>query len=117
MSDPRPSDALAQMADHRVMLPLAAVLAGWRDGDEHGWQTEFDMLRSERQGYIDMLATSVQETGIRLPILLGSDGRVWDGHHRLCVADMLGLDTVPCEFADPNAVTVTRVTPPERGAG
>lgn len=114
------NDALARIASHRVMLPLRAVLAGWRDGDEVGWEIEFAWLRSERQEYIDMLATSVQETGIRLPVLLGSDGRVWDGHHRLCVADMLAMDTVPCEFADSSAVIVyspeTRVTPPEVGA-
>lgn len=99
-------DALALMADHRVMLPLAAVLAGWRDGDEHGWEVEFDQLRSDQRDYLDTLASSVQEVGIRLPILLGSDGRVWDGHHRLCVADELALASVPCEFADPNAVVV-----------
>lgn len=43
---------------------------------------------------------------MKYPILLGTDGRVWDGHHRLCVADMLGLDAVPCEFADRGAVAV-----------
>lgn len=104
---PAVKDALTRVADHRVMLPLAAVLAGWMDGDEHGWDVEFATLQSERQGYLDMLATSVQEVGIRLPILLGSDGRVWDGHHRLCVADMLALDKVPCEFADATSVVVS----------
>lgn len=87
-------------------VPLAALLQVVRDGDEHGWSVEFDRLWSEQQGYMDMLATSIQQDGIRMPILIGSDGRVWDGHHRLAVADRLGLEAVPVEWAgEPDAET------------
>lgn len=78
-----------------ALVPLEWVLETYRDGDERGWDAEFEFLRREHSGQIDRLATSVQETGIQEPILLGSDGRVWDGHHRLCVASMLGLASVP----------------------
>src|SRR5690606_24415273 len=45
------------------------------------------------------LLTRIREEGIREPILLGTDGRVWDGHHRITVAMHLGLESVPVEFA------------------
>lgn len=83
----------------RYWVPLEALLKVVRDGDEHGWQTEFDQLWSEQEPYMDMLATSIQETGIHMPILIGTDGRVWDGHHRLAAAHKLGLETVPIEWA------------------
>lgn len=37
---------------------------------------------------------------IPVGILLGDDGRVWDGHHRLIAARRLGMDTVFCEMAN-----------------
>jgi hypothetical protein len=80
-------------------MPTADLLASYRDGDEHGWAQEFAFLRREHAARIDMLATSVQERGMATPVLLGNDGRVWDGHHRLCVADMLGLAEVPVTHA------------------
>lgn len=30
-------------------------------------------------------------------ILLGNDGRVWDGHHRLIAARRLGIESIFCE--------------------
>ena len=32
-------------------------------------------------------------------VLLGTDMRVWDGHHRLCVAWTLEWEWVPVQFA------------------
>lgn len=96
-----PNATTAPTGTYRIDLPLGTVLAGWRDGDEHGWDTEFDLLWSTHQGHLDMLTTSIQESGIREPILLGTDGRVWDGHHRLCVASTLALHTVPVTFPAP----------------
>lgn len=46
---------------------------------------------------LDELATSIQAEGIREPVLLGNDGRVWDGHHRIVVAMRLGIESVPVE--------------------
>lgn len=77
------------------LMPLADLMRDYRDGDEIGWQAEFDWLDSNRAGPIDLLTTSIQKVGIRSPILLGDDGRVWDGHHRIAVAHRLGLESVP----------------------
>lgn len=82
-----------------VQMPLDAVLLGYRDGDEHGWYEEFCWLEANDMRRLDVLATSVQETGMREPILLGDDGRVWDGHHRLWVAQKLAMPTVPVTFS------------------
>jgi hypothetical protein len=84
----------------QATMPLHALLRDYRDGDGRGWQTEFDWLESHHGDRLDKLTTSVQESGIREPILLGDDGRVWDGRHRLAVAQRLGLDYVPVRRAD-----------------
>lgn len=84
-------------------MPLADVLRDYRDGDEIGWAEEFNYLRAspEHRDRLGRLPLSVVEHGIREPILLGYDGRVWDGHHRLCVADALGIAEVPVETTYP----------------
>lgn len=82
-----------------VMMPLAELLDQYSDGDEHGWDVEFALLRSQWPDYISILTASIRFYGIREPILLGPDRRVWDGHHRLCVADGIGLTEVPVAFA------------------
>lgn len=46
-------------------------------------------VAKEGIGFLDYIA----------PILLGSDGRVWDGHHRICIALALGLEYVMVELA------------------
>lgn len=52
--------------------------------------------------------TSIQEVGMRMPILLGSDGRVWDGHHRFAAAEHLGIPVVPVIFEAEVAQASTR---------
>lgn len=50
------------------------------------------------------LEVHIRETGV-VPfsegneILLGHDGRVWDGHHRIVAARRLGIESLPVEFA------------------
>jgi hypothetical protein len=86
-------------------LPLKSVLAGWRDGDERegGWEEEFRFLRTEHFEHLMEVTQSIIRGGICEPIMLGSDGRVWDGHHRLCAAQALYLEYVPVAFAPPEA--------------
>jgi hypothetical protein len=76
-------------------MPLAELLATYRDGDEHGWETEFAWLRENDSVRLAELRADVSAHGIHEPVLLGDDGRVWDGHHRLCVAHDLALAEVP----------------------
>lgn len=61
------------------------------------WQDEYQKLID--RPVTQRLLAEVREDGIREPVLLGTDGRVWDGHHRITVAMHLGLDSVPVEFA------------------
>jgi len=61
------------------------------------WIEEYDHLIDQPD--TQKLLARIREEGIREPILLGSDGRVWDGHHRIVIAMHLGLDSVPVEFA------------------
>ena len=82
------------MAEH---MGLNDLLKQYRDGDEIGRQNEFDELWSREPAYMDHLCGLINRCGITTPILLGDDGRVWDGHHRLAAAQMLGLESVPIE--------------------
>ena len=80
-------------------VPLGHITSHYRDGDERGWDVEFaDLWEREPETMTDLLL-DVAEHGIREPILLGDDGRVWDGHHRLAVAERLNLDDVPVTYS------------------
>jgi hypothetical protein len=83
-------------------MQVLDILRHYRDGDEYGWDTEFDMLRSEHGERLYEIARTAHRDGIREPILLGNDGRVWDGHHRLCVAVDFGIVRVPVDRAGGN---------------
>lgn len=76
-------------------MTLAQLFADYRDGDERGWDTEFEYLEEIHAQKLYELAESVHAEGMREPILLGDDGRVWDGHHRLWAARNIGLKEVP----------------------
>jgi hypothetical protein len=80
-------------------MTLTELFRDYRDGDEQGWDVEFEWLWECHAGRLMMLLDSIEANGILKPITLGPDGRVWDGHHRLCVAWKLGLDRVPVEHA------------------
>lgn len=48
--------------------------------------------------YQRKLESWLREQGeVTQPICLGTDGRVWDGHHRLVAAKRLGFERVPIE--------------------
>lgn len=66
---------------------------------EWSWQEEYDDLMSRDATKMAALIDSIRAEGIREPILLGDDGRVWDGHHRICAAMHIGLDSVPVEWS------------------
>lgn len=71
-------------------MSLAKILTFWRPGSyDWSWGEEYadimarpetaairSRVRSEGFGFLDYHS----------PVLLGSDGRVWDGHHRICLA-------------------------------
>lgn len=82
------------------VLNIATITSRYRDGDEHGWETEFALVRREFPEALAGLMASIQEDGQREPVLLGSDGRVWDGHKRLTALTDLGTGIVVVQYPD-----------------
>lgn len=64
------------------------------------WADEYDDLMRREYTSMMTLILSIKSYGIQQPILLGDDGRVWDGHHRICAAMHIGLDTIPVVFSN-----------------
>lgn len=99
------------MSDEPTLVQMAAeeVVSRWRPGSaDWSWAEEWGDLQhdpvtaivrervlNEGIGFADKIA----------PVLLGSDGRVWDGHHRLCLALDMGIETVWVEIAGAQPVS------------
>lgn len=81
-------------------LPTATVLKRYRPGSgDWDWPTEWaDIIQHDGGVTIAGLISDIATHGVREPLLLGDDGRVWDGHHRLLVARLLGIETLPVEY-------------------
>ena len=78
------------------MITLDELLRGWRPGSYDSswtWIDENEAIDAHPQT-AELLA-SIEAEGMQEPISLGDDGRVWDGHHRVCIAARLGFDVVP----------------------
>ena len=74
------------------------IIGDVRTGDEHSWADEFKVLWSNDSRGMLALMNSVLKEGIREPVVIGADGRLWDGHHRLAVA--IALQLGPIEVLD-----------------
>ncbi|MFJ8345082.1 ParB N-terminal domain-containing protein [Streptomyces sp. NPDC094153] len=86
--------------------PLHRILSEVRCGSQDwSWEEEWTDLdhRHADTGYLDQLEAQIRETGITMPVLIGSDGRLWDGHHRLRIAVRAGIEYVPVEITAPAA--------------
>lgn len=73
------------------------LVARWRPGSgDWDWPHEaVDVINANPAGFADLLA-DIHTNGITTPVLLGDDGRVWDGHHRVLAALLVGVP-VPFE--------------------
>lgn len=102
-----------------VSVPLSHILTFWRPGSgDWSWFEEYTNLigapvteavrarvNAEGFGFHDHLA----------PVLLGSDHRVWDGHHRIVLAIQQAVPSLMVEFAGDDLrhlSTIRDVTPP-----
>jgi hypothetical protein len=88
--------------------PLTRVLADVAVGSgDWTWDEEWADLdaRHAATGYLDTLEQQIRENGITMPVLIGNDGRLWDGHHRLRIAVRLGIPYVPVEVVPPGPTT------------
>lgn len=95
--------------------PLKRVLAEVRCGSKDWtWEEEWADLdrRHADTGYLTKLEEAIRENGITMPVLVGSDGRLWDGHHRLRLAVRLGIGYVPVEIVPTAAKPETEAHPP-----
>lgn len=82
-----------------TVMQIDELMTLYKDGGELGWEYEFNWMRSEHSAKVSELTLSVLQNGIREPLLIGDDGRLWDGHHRLYVAYFLGFTHVPVKYA------------------
>lgn len=82
-------------------MPLQWVLENFRPGSQDppwSWEDErSDMLNVDHIGRTADLLVKIRKDGQFDPICLGSDRRIWDGHHRIIVHQILGLKTILCE--------------------
>lgn len=100
---PPPADHTTH-CDRIEVWPLARVLSEVRCGSaDWSWEEEWADLdrRHAQTGYLDTLEAQIRERGITMPVLVGSDGRLWDGHHRLRIAVRAGIPYVPVELTPP----------------
>lgn len=67
----------------------ASLMARWRPGSgPWPWPAELvDIAAREPEAFAALVA-SVRALGVRVPVLLGNDARVWDGHHRVDEAEL-----------------------------
>lgn len=80
-------------------MRLQDILNDYSPGDKWFWEDEFAYLRDKHATRLYHLAVQIVRLGIQQPVLLGDDGRVWDGHHRLCIAYDFDIYDVPVEVA------------------
>jgi ParB-like chromosome segregation protein Spo0J len=72
---------------------------GWKPGShEPSWTWTNEIDEQVNRSEMNEMLRSVKEEGVKDPVLLGSDGRVWDGHYRI-IAAMLLHRSVPVEYA------------------
>lgn len=98
---PPPADRAAEQRDDIQVWPLDRILSEVRCGSQDWtWEEEWADLdrRHAETGYLVKLEQEIRENGITMPVLIGSDGRLWDGHHRLRVAVRLRIGYVPVEI-------------------
>ncbi|RBY82698.1 ParB N-terminal domain-containing protein [Blastococcus sp. TF02A-26] len=79
-------------------MPLAQLLAQYGPGSygpPWSWDDEVRDLVDQDPSYQRELEAELLAQGVREPVLLGPDGRVWDGHHRVVAAIRLGLPDLP----------------------
>ena len=93
-------------------MPVSQIVQQWRPGSgDWSWDAEAVEIDSrvcvccgQRGHYQRMVEDRIGAEGIGFvdgfaPILLGNDGRVWDGHHRLVAARRMGIASVCVEIA------------------
>lgn len=87
------------MPEHDEMS-IQEIFTTYQDGDGIGWPGALAWVRTYHAAKIASLTIDIAANGFEEPIYLDSDGRVWDGHHRLAVAEALNWKHVPVAHAE-----------------
>ncbi len=78
------------------MMKLADLLQYYRPGSyDWTWEEEFADIPTKFPDEFPQLVQAIQKDGIQKAIHLGDDGRIWDGHKRITVAQLLGIEEIP----------------------
>lgn len=88
------ADIALDVARVRVMA-LSSLLSDYQDGNLRGWPREVALVWRHNPVAMTALCDDIAANGMRKPVHLGEDGRIWDGHHRIAAALALDLDTIP----------------------
>ena len=91
-----------------ILMPksIAHILTFWTPGsrdDDWTWNDEYrDLITKPETRYIHR---QIAQRGIGFadqtdPVLLGDDGRVWDGHHRIILAVEYGVHELMVAFGE-----------------
>jgi hypothetical protein len=97
-------EAIPQVAtgDGFNQMETLSLMATWRPGscpEPWDWDDEIRDLTTRDEDHMRAFTAEVAKAGaVLVPVKLGHDGRVWDGHHRIVVASMLSLPSIPFEF-------------------
>lgn len=87
-----------------IFKPLAQILTFWKPGS-HDWTWADEYADLINDPVTDRIRERVNHEGIDFidhvaPVLLGNDGRVWDGHHRICIAIQYAIPSLMVELAN-----------------
>ncbi|MEX2116827.1 MAG: hypothetical protein WEB37_08065 [Bacteroidota bacterium] len=65
---------------------------------DYGW--DIDRIRLLEHERVVGLTAFIVKHGIPGEVVLGSDGRVWDGKHRIAIALSLGIKDIPFVYKE-----------------
>ncbi len=88
---------------HIKFVSTNSVLELFSPGDADTWGKSFRQVTKihSQDRYLFELQSSIQTLGMQNPIVLGRDGYIWNGHHRLFLATKtLDLYHIPVIFSD-----------------
>ena len=84
-----------------VRKSVSHIVTFWRPGSyDWTWAEEYaDLIGDPVTARIRerVSAEGIEFADAYAPVLLGSDGRVWDGHHRICIAIEWRIPSLMCE--------------------
>lgn len=81
-------------------VPIKDLIKVFQPGsgdEEWSWSEELKAL--SRTLWFHELVDDIREKGVKEPVLLGADGRVWDGHHRILAGWYAGKSIIPVVFS------------------